>query len=56
MRARLVNPSVVFICKNSARPVHNVRGEAYNGEGREATLKTPQKNGRVFFISLTKLC
>ena len=56
MRARLVNPSVVFICKNSARPVHNVRGEAHNGEGREATLKTPQKNGMFFLISKTKLC
>ena len=56
VRPRLVNPSVVFICKNCPLPIHNARGEAHNGGGRKATLKTPQKNGRVFFISLTKLC
>ena len=49
VRPRLVNPSVVFICKNSSSPIHNARGEAHNGGGRKATLKTPQKNGRFFF-------
>ena len=56
VRPRLVNPSVVFICKNCPLPIHNARGEAHNRGCRKATLKTPQKNGRVFFISLTKLC